>query len=141
MSEAVLDKSDLAQSRDGVVVIYDGDCPFCKNYVYLTSLRKAVGFVELVDARSDDPRVRLIQERGFDLNEGMIVVFGGRIYYGADAVVVLSTLSGNRGLFAKLLSRFFKDPTRAHKLYPYLKTGRHLALRLLGRSQISAGND
>lgn len=122
----------------GIVVIYDGDCPFCNSYVHLADLRNTVGSVELVDARSADPRVRDVQRCGFDLNEGMIAMFGGKIYYGADAVVLLSTLSGNHGIYAKLLSRLFSDPGRAHRLYPVLKTGRRLALKLLGRSQISS---
>ena len=138
MIETVSDKSDLVGVEKGVVVIYDGDCPFCSNYVRLAALRKAIGSVELVNARSGDPRVRDVQKRVFDLNEGMIAVHGGKTYYGADAVVLLSTLSENRGLFAKLLSRIFSDPGRAHKLYPYLKMGRRLALWLLGRSQISS---
>ncbi len=33
-----------------MVVVYDGECPFCRNYIRLMSLRKAVGDVELVDA-------------------------------------------------------------------------------------------
>ena len=123
---------------DGVVVIYDGDCPFCNSYVRLAALRNAVASVELVDARSADPRVGDVQKRGFDLNEGMIAIFGGKIYYGADALVLLSTLSENRGPFARLLSRLFSDPGRAQRLYPALKAGRLIALKLLGRSQISS---
>jgi predicted DCC family thiol-disulfide oxidoreductase YuxK len=132
MPKPAPDKSQAA------VVIYDGDCPFCNSYVRLAALRNAVGSVELVDARSADPRVGNVQERGFDLNEGMIAIFGGKIYYGADALVLLSTLSGHRGPFAKLLSRLFSNPERAHRLYPALKIGRRIALKLLGRSQISS---
>src|SRR5262245_37223063 len=91
-------RSHAAQAGDNLVVIYDGQCPFCSSYVRLLALRKAVGSVELVDARSGDPRVLDVNMRGFDLNEGMIAIFGGKIYYGADAVVLLSTLSGDYGL-------------------------------------------
>jgi predicted DCC family thiol-disulfide oxidoreductase YuxK len=35
-----------------MVLVYDGECPFCRNYVRLMSLRKAVGDIELVDART-----------------------------------------------------------------------------------------
>ncbi len=135
MGKLVSDQSDLT-GGNGIVVIYDGDCPFCRSYVYLAALRKVVGSLELVDARSGDPRVRDIQNRGFDLNEGMIAIVGNKIYHGADAVDLLSALSENRGPVAGLLSRVFGDPRRARKLYPYLKMGRRLALRLLGRSQI-----
>ena len=37
-------------TNDKMVVVYDGECPFCRNYVKLMWLRKAVGDVELVDA-------------------------------------------------------------------------------------------
>jgi predicted DCC family thiol-disulfide oxidoreductase YuxK len=137
MSETAPDDAVLVQGETGVVVIYDGDCPFCRNYVHLAALRETIGSVKLVDARSGDPIAREVQKRGFDLNEGMIAILGRQIYYGADAVVLLSTLSGNHGLWAKLLSRVFSNPRRAHRLYPYLKMGRRLALRLLGRSQIT----
>ena len=91
MREPVSEDSQSARVGKGLVVIYDGECPFCSSYVHLSALRKAAGSVELVDARSADPRVRDIQKRGFDLNEGMITIFNGKIYYGADAVVLLST--------------------------------------------------
>ena len=39
-------------------LIYDGACIFCDAYVRLLALREAVGPVELIDARSGDPRLR-----------------------------------------------------------------------------------
>lgn len=46
-----------------MVVIYDGECPFCRSYVSLMALRDRVGQVDLVDARSNDPRVINVRER------------------------------------------------------------------------------
>jgi predicted DCC family thiol-disulfide oxidoreductase YuxK len=33
-------------TNDKMVVVYDGECPFCRNYAKLMSLRKAVGDVD-----------------------------------------------------------------------------------------------
>ncbi len=78
---------------DPALIIYDGDCIFCQNYVRLVRLRETLGKVELVDARSQDPRVRKYQREGYNLNEGMLFVWNGRIYHGSDAVHVLAGLS------------------------------------------------
>src|SRR5580704_19794746 len=74
-------------------LIYDGACIFCDAYVRLLSFREAVGPVELIDARSGDPRLRASESAGYDLNEGMLFEYNGTVYFGADAVNVLSTLS------------------------------------------------
>jgi hypothetical protein len=51
---------------------YDGGYIFCDAYIRLLSLREAVGPVELIDARSGDPRLRAYESAGYDLNEGML---------------------------------------------------------------------
>jgi predicted DCC family thiol-disulfide oxidoreductase YuxK len=132
MTEATMDKpADL-------IVVYDGECPFCSNYVRLMSLRKAVGRVELVDARSGGAIVREIAAKGLDLDEGMVVRYGARDYFGADAVMLLSQLSDDSNPAARALSRLLANPNRARALYPFMKLGRDITLRLLGRSKIGA---
>ena len=76
-----------------MVIVYDGECPFCRNYVRLMELRKAVGNVDLVNARTPHPAVWELVELGYDLNEGMAAIYGGKIYYGSDAVVLLSSMT------------------------------------------------
>jgi predicted DCC family thiol-disulfide oxidoreductase YuxK len=119
-----------------MVVIYDGECPFCRSYVRLMALRNRVGEVDVVDARSDDPRVVNVQERGYDLNEGMIAVYGGKIYYGSDAIALISTLSANAGAVQMILSKLLGNSTRARLLYPVMKFARRITLKALGRSAI-----
>ena len=50
-------------------IVYDGECPFCRNYVRFMELRKAVGNVDLVNARTPHPAVWKLVELGYDLNE------------------------------------------------------------------------
>jgi predicted DCC family thiol-disulfide oxidoreductase YuxK len=121
-------------AKPGMVVVYDGDCPFCANYVRLMALQRQTGTVELVDARSADPRVAPLWREGYDLNEGMAVIFGQKVYYGSDAMALISAISGERcGPLGRMLSALLRDPARARSLYPYFKAGRRLTLKLLGR--------
>lgn len=124
------------QSDKAMVVIYDGDCPFCTNFVKLQNLRKNVGKVELVDARSGDPRVAEMQRLGHDLDEGMVVLYGEQIYYGSDAVALMSTLTGARWGVGRLTARLLRNKKRSAFLYPSMKFGRRIVLTLLGRAKI-----
>ena len=119
---------------DKITIVYDGECPFCKNYVRLMALRQQVDEVELVDAREQDhPCVKSLRARGLDLNEGMAAIFGDTIYYGSDAVVFISHLSGDGRWSRRFLSRLLREPMRTKFLYPMMKFGRRMALRLLGK--------
>jgi hypothetical protein len=102
------------------------------------TLRKMVGAVDLVDARSDALVVRELASRGYDLNEGMAALYGDKVYYGADAVSLISVLSGERSWLAKVLARVLRDPRRAKILYPIMKFGRRVTLRFLGIPNIAS---
>ena len=122
-------------SQSKMIVIYDGDCPFCQSYVKLMALRNCVGQVDLVSARSDDPRVKEVQHQ-FDLNEGMMAIYGSKMYYGSDAIALISTLCADSGFAQKLLAKIFGKPARARLLYPIMKAGRNVTLWALGRPKI-----
>lgn len=123
-------------------LVYDGACPFCSRYVSLVRLRKAVGRVELVDARQGGPLVSEIRAAGIDLDRGMVLKMDGRFYAGAECVQRLALLSSRCDAFNRLTAAIFSSPTAARLLYPLLRSGRNVALRLLGRSQLDqAGPD
>ena len=116
------------------LIIYDGDCIFCHNYVRLMRLCASLGNVELIDARGGDPRVRSYWSQGYDLNTGMLFIHGGKVYQGAEAIHVLGCLS-SRVFWSNRLNRFiFSSRTASTLLYPILKHGRRMALLLRGRS-------
>jgi predicted DCC family thiol-disulfide oxidoreductase YuxK len=121
-----------AGNDGGLIVVYDGECPFCRNYVRLMALRRAAGRVELVDARTPAPAVSELVQLGYDLNEGMIAVFGRSIYYGTDAMVLLSSLASERGWVGRLVAFLLRNPRRARLLYPIMKLGRRIVLKSLG---------
>lgn len=118
-----------------MIVIYDGDCPFCDDYVRLMKIEDAVeGPIKIVNARSDAPEAIDARAR-YDMDEGMLVIHGGKDYYGAEALALLSSLEQKDNRFADLL-RPLGSSRLASAVYPLLKLGRRAALIALGRPPI-----
>ena len=122
--------------RDGAVIVYDGECPFCTSYARLVTLRQAVGPVTLLDARQGGPLVSRLAAEGYDLDEGMVLFYGGQTYHGGDCLHMLALLSGGGGAANRLWAAVFRRPGTARRLYPVLRAGRNAVLRLLGREKI-----
>lgn len=127
--------------KSGMTIVYDGGCPLCASYVTLMNLRNAVGTVSLVDARADAPLVKALAARGYDLNEGMAVLFGDKVYYGEDAVTFIAALTNSRNWLGRLITELLRSPSRAALLYPIMKLGRRVALKALGRPLLDPGRD
>ncbi len=123
----------------GLVIVYDGQCPFCTSYVRMLRLRESFGHVELVDARSDHPAVHRVRERGFDLDEGMALQIGDAYYHGPDVITQLALMSSKNPSLNRMFALMFRSPRRSRVLYPFLRAGRNATLRLLGKKPINAG--
>lgn len=121
-----------------IYVVYDGDCPFCSQFVKLVRLREALGKVELVNARDAHPIVERLGKMGIRLNEGMALVMGDEVYTGADCMNRLALMSTGTGVFNSLNAAIFSSPKASRLLYPILRLGRNITLRLLGRSRIAS---
>lgn len=124
---------------DGAVIVYDGECPVCSAYVRFLRFRESVGDVRLVNARHPDPWVDLCRRLRFDLDEGMVLFYGGRAYFGADSMHMIAMLSSEVGLLNRLWAALMRHPQVARFLYPGLRAGRNLLLRLLGKTRLAAG--
>jgi predicted DCC family thiol-disulfide oxidoreductase YuxK len=123
-----------------VTIYYDGECPFCANYVSLLRLRESAGRVALVDLRGDaDARSRM-QALGHDPDLGMVVETGGASYAGSDALNALALLTTPSGVFNRLNAWAFRSAAASRIVYPLMRAGRNLVLTLLGRQPI-AGED
>jgi predicted DCC family thiol-disulfide oxidoreductase YuxK len=119
-----------------LVVVFDGDCPFCSQYVQLLKLGETVGATRLINARSGDPIAIELQQLGYDLNQGMVVRHKGQTYYGADGVHVLACLTTSSKTFNRINNVIFGSLIVSRALYPILRFGRSAALRLRGKSKI-----
>lgn len=137
MISSAVSSTGEAAARKHAVIIYDGDCIFCKSYTRFVRLRETVGPVELIDARSGHPMVLEYQRQGYDLNEGMLFVYKGQVYHGSDAVHALGGLSSSVSIFNRINRLVFSHRILAKALYPLLKAGRRVTLLLRGKSLIA----
>lgn len=116
---------------DVTLIIFDGACPFCRAYIRLHRLREDIGPVELLSARDSDDRITHYQQQGFDLDQGMLVVMGGVVHAGADAMYVLASCSTSAGWFNRCNRWIFSSRRLSRLMYPILRVGRRIALLLL----------
>jgi predicted DCC family thiol-disulfide oxidoreductase YuxK len=123
------------ETEPGALIVYDGQCPFCSRYVGLLRLRQSLGHVELIDARQDGPVVAEIHAAGLDLDEGMALKLGDRWYHGDECIHILALLSTPSTLFNKINGAVFRSRPAARLLYPLLRAGRNVALKVLGRGK------
>jgi predicted DCC family thiol-disulfide oxidoreductase YuxK len=132
----------IAASRtatgEGAVIVYDGECPFCSRYVALVRLRETLGPVRLVNAREGGPIVEHLLDQGYDLDEGMVLIWQDRIYHGDECIHMLALLSTPSGAFNRINAALFRSERASRFLYPILRTGRNATLRLLGRRKMGA---
>jgi predicted DCC family thiol-disulfide oxidoreductase YuxK len=124
------------QEASGNWLLYDGDCPFCSAYVSYVRLREAAGPVPLLNARSYPERVEEAKKQGLDLDAGMVLKLDGRYYHGADCVHALALLTTPSGFFNRINRVIFRSRTLSRVLYPIMRSGRNLTLKVLGRRQL-----
>jgi predicted DCC family thiol-disulfide oxidoreductase YuxK len=126
-------------------LIYDRECPVCDAYCRAVQSRAALPGLQLVNAREDTAVLREISRRGLDIDEGMVLEADAELYYGADAIHALAARDGAGGVFNRMNRWLFGSRSRARVLYPVLRSGRNLLLKLLRRTRINnlqrPGND
>ena len=127
----------MSPDNDRNWLVYDGDCPFCSNFARLLAFRENAGPIDLVDARDGGAEVNEVRRHGLNLDEGMVLKLSGRLYHGHDCIHALSLLSESKGVFNRFNAWVFRSEARSALLYPTMRAGRNLALRLLGRSKIN----
>ncbi|MEK0435148.1 MAG: hypothetical protein RL369_1197 [Pseudomonadota bacterium] len=127
MMNASLPIADLPK----LLIVYDGACPFCSRYVAMLKIREQFD-VELLSARTADPRVGQFISAGYQLDEGMLLQMDNAIYVGADAMHQLALVSTDSGVFNQLQQLVFSNKWLSRLLYPLLRLGRRFVLVLLG---------
>ncbi|MGH8549717.1 MAG: DCC1-like thiol-disulfide oxidoreductase family protein [Methylococcales bacterium] len=126
----------MGKSTEKIALVYDGDCPFCNAYVRYVRIQKALGRMQLINARDGGSLTESIKERRFDLNEGMVLILDDEYYFGSECMHRLALMSTGSGWFNALNAMIFSRPLISKLLYPCLKFGRRITLLLLGRSKL-----
>ncbi|HSX89289.1 MAG TPA: DCC1-like thiol-disulfide oxidoreductase family protein [Pseudomonas sp.] len=117
---------------EGVWLVYDDECPVCRTYCSYIRIRQAAGQLHLVDARQPGPLMDEITAAGLDIDQGMVLKMSGQLYYGADAIHMLTLLSSPSGLFNRFNYYLFSTRLGSRILYPLGKAVRNLVLKVLG---------
>jgi predicted DCC family thiol-disulfide oxidoreductase YuxK len=112
-------------------LVYDGECPVCKTYCKYIRIRAAVGNLRLVDARQPSALMDEITAAGLNIDQGMVLKFKDAIYYGPDAIHMLTLLSTPSGFFNRMNYYVFSTKAGAKIFYPMGKAFRTLLLKLL----------
>jgi hypothetical protein len=68
----------------------------------------------------------------------MALVQGSQVYLGAECIHRLALMSTDVNWFNQLNGIVFRSSGASRLLYPLLRTGRNLALALLGRDKITS---
>ena len=124
-------------TNPAIILVYDGDCPVCRNYTQHLSIRQAAGSLQLIDARDNPPIMQEINAARIDMDEGFVLKIGDQMYHGADAIHTLALLSTRTGVFNRVNFLIFRSRTLSRLLYPVLKSGRALLLAILGNSRLN----
>ena len=117
---------------EGVWLVYDGECPVCRTYCSYIRIRQATGQLHLVDARQPGALMDEITAAGLDIDQGMVLKMSGQLYYGADAIHMLTLLSSPSGLFNRFNYYLFSTRLGSRILYPLGKALRNMVLKVLG---------
>jgi hypothetical protein len=117
-------------------ILYDGECPFCANFVKLYSISKKMSGIELINARERPALVCELRSKGMEINEGMIVAWRGHHYFGVEGMHLLAILGNDSGAIGMLNRLLFCNRKIAAATYPLLAAGRRMTLTLLRRKLI-----
>lgn len=112
----------------------------CSAYCKALAIRQLDSSFEIVNARQYHPILEIINEMGFNMDEGFVLKIGSEYFHGADAIHRLALISTGAGTFNRLNYLIFKSSYLSSILYPLLRTGRNIVLRLLGRKKLEGAS-
>ena len=115
-----------------LVLVYDGGCPFCRQFALGTELRGGLPELELRDGRADHDLRAALKAQGLDLALGAVLLEGEQSWHGAEAISELCLRLTPSGPLLKLLQGLFAAPSRARRIYPLLLVARRMALEWKG---------
>ena len=117
-----------------LTLIYDGGCPFCREFALRSELQAGVPNLRIVDGRAHHNIRRELNALGLPLHNGAILIEGEHRWHGSEAIAELSRRMKPSDPLLRLLARLFADNQRSALAYPALLAARRLALATRGLS-------
>ena len=121
--------SNVAE-KEGIWFVYDGECPMCTSAAHALRIKKDYGALHLINAReaANDPLVQEINNRGLDLDEGMVIVAPDRFYHGKEALKFMAQYGDARNVFTALCKSLFWSDAISSLTYPWMRGVRNWLL-------------
>ena len=124
-------------TNNKVTIIYDKECPFCKDFVYLSRLKQVGYNVELLNAREKENSVIKYVSKKYDLDYGMIVIVNGEVLYGHEAASFIIGKHSSLKIRGKLYSLLLRNKSISKLIYPFLVILRKIFFLLIGKKGIN----
>jgi len=128
---------DASHQASDIFLVYDKECPACDLYCKLVRIRESIGNLILVDARNPSSFMDEITAAGLDIDQGMVLIVGDQMYYGADAIHTLAIMGTRSGVLNRLAYWCFKSRAASSVVYPVLRSCRNLLLKILRKTKIN----
>ena len=109
--------------------IYDGECPFCNHFAELLELKSKVNNISILDARKNPKLVKELLNKGFDIDQGAVLLNEDKIFHGHEAInTICNQIINPSSKLLKILTMTFKSPKRAKFIFPFLVAARRFTL-------------
>ena len=69
-----------------ITFIYDGECPFCNQFAELLEIKSHIKNIKILDGRKNLNTIKLLIEKGYDLDKGAILMKDNEIFHVAEAI-------------------------------------------------------
>ena len=116
--------------------IYDGECPFCNHFAELLEIKSKINNIKILDGRKNLNIIKSLLEKGYDLDQGAILLKDDDIFHGAKAInTICKEVKNPSSNLLKILSSVFKSNKRTKLLFPFLLRARRFALISKGVSR------
>ena len=122
----------MSSSFENAILLYDGECYFCTNYVEALRLKEAFPGISILNARENLDLVSKVEDIGAQINDGMVLIHEGNIHWGVDAITCLinDRHDMNKNFFLRLNDFVFSNKTVGARIYAVLVRLRRVYLFL-----------
>ena len=117
-----------------LTLIYDGGCPFCREFASRSELKAGIPNLRIVDGRTDHGIRSELNALGLPLRDGAVLIEGEQRWHGSAAIAELSRRMKPSDPLLQMLAKLFCDNQRSALAYPALLAARRLALATRGLS-------
>jgi hypothetical protein len=119
------------KEKNGIWFVYDGDCPICTHAAEALRIKKDYGQLYTLNARGfeADPLIEEINQRGLDLDEGMVIYANDTFYHGKEALNFMAKYGEVTNSFMAVFKGLFWSTTISILVYPWLRGARNWLLR------------